>query len=235
MGWVARGSLARGWRQKSRKSLHAGLRHAPGPAGCARTVRPGAPDARGFSAGGARRRSGARLAATALPALDEVDDQRHAVHAVARAQAVLQEVGVVARDPRARVDLDREARRALADLGHVDQLQAMLAGAAARAHRRLARLHGLREEAVELGGGDAPAIRSPSASASVQQPRRRGGRSWRSRSAPAGAAAASPRPSRARASRPSLIRLRADPTCSARAPWRSRPSSPARRCAGPGR
>ena len=39
-----------------------------------------------------------RLRRAALSALDEVDDQRHAVEAVARAQAVLEEVGVVARD-----------------------------------------------------------------------------------------------------------------------------------------
>ena len=93
---------------------------------------------------------------SALPALDEVDHQRHAVHRVARAQTVLEEVGVVAGDARARVDLDREARRARADLGHVDQLQAMLAGAAARADGGLARLHGLGQEAIELGGRDAP-------------------------------------------------------------------------------
>src|ERR1700677_564287 len=56
---------------------------------------------------------GACIATTALSALDEVDDQRHAVHAVARAHPVLQEVGVVTCDPRAGVDLDRKARRAL--------------------------------------------------------------------------------------------------------------------------
>ena len=41
-----------------------------------------------------------RALAAALLALDEVDDQRDAVHAVALAQAVLDEVGVVARDAR---------------------------------------------------------------------------------------------------------------------------------------
>src|SRR5438045_2675249 len=67
------------------------------------------------------------LRGPALAALDEVDDERHALHAVAGAQAVLQEVGVVTRHAGARVDLDGEARRALADLGHVEELQAVLA------------------------------------------------------------------------------------------------------------
>ncbi len=97
-----------------------------------------------------------RYFSSALAALDEVDDQRHTVHPVAGAQAVLQEVGVVAGHARARVDLDRKARRALADLGHVDQLQPMLAGATACPHGRLASLDGLGEEAVQLGRGDAP-------------------------------------------------------------------------------
>src|ERR1700740_2210656 len=89
--------------------------------------------------------------APALAALDKIDDQRDAFHAVACAQAVLDEVRVVARHPRARVDLDRKARRALTDLGHVDQLQTMLTGAAPSADRRLARLHRFGQEAIQLG------------------------------------------------------------------------------------
>src|SRR6476469_8559990 len=49
--------------------------------------------------------------AAPLAALVEVDDQRHAVHAVAGAHAVLEEVGVVARHAGARVHRDGEARR----------------------------------------------------------------------------------------------------------------------------
>src|SRR6476659_2867606 len=64
--------------------------------------------------------------AAPLLALDEVDDQRDPLHPIALAQAVLDEVGVVARDALARVDLDREARRALARLRHVDQLEAVV-------------------------------------------------------------------------------------------------------------
>src|ERR1700694_4145060 len=95
---------------------------------------------------GKSRRSLRGSGASALAALDEVDDQRHSVHPVAGAEPVLDEVGVITRHAGAGVDLDREARRALVDLGHVDQLEAMLAGAPARAHRRLARLDGLGEE-----------------------------------------------------------------------------------------
>jgi len=47
--------------------------------------------------------------------LDEVDHERHAVHPVAGAQAVLQEVGVV-RVTRVRELIWSQARRALADL-----------------------------------------------------------------------------------------------------------------------
>src|SRR5215213_9864722 len=73
---------------------------------------------------------GIRLTALALLALVEVDDHRDALERVLRAQAVLDEVRVVARDARAAVDLDREARRADADLGHVEHLQpvALLGG-----------------------------------------------------------------------------------------------------------
>src|SRR5690606_8530662 len=50
----------------------------------------------------------------ALPALVEVDDERHAGEAVALAQPVLDEVRVVAGHAAAAVDRDREARRPLA-------------------------------------------------------------------------------------------------------------------------
>src|SRR3954469_487590 len=91
---------------------------------------------------------GARVAARL--AFVEVDDQRHAVHPVPRAQAVLDEVRVVACDAIARVDLDREARRRGLELGHVEQLEPV-----ALLGRRLARLGDLGQEAVELRGGDA--------------------------------------------------------------------------------
>src|SRR6185312_15344796 len=112
---------------------------------------------RRLEAGGTSRSCLRGLHAGACAPLDEIDDQGHAVHAVASTQAVLDEVGVVAGDSRARVDLDRKARGALADLSHVDQLEAMLTRAAARANRGLACLDGLGEEAVELRRGDAPA------------------------------------------------------------------------------
>src|SRR5579875_3969708 len=91
-----------------------------------------------------------------LAALDEVDDRRHPLQAVALAQPVLQEVGVVAGDPGPRVDLDREARRTLGGLSHEDETQPV-AGArplAAVADRRLADRDRLGQEAVELRGGD---------------------------------------------------------------------------------
>src|SRR3954451_22268935 len=71
--------------------------------------------------------AGGRRAATALPALVEVDDERHAVHAVARAQPVLEEVRVVARDARAAVDRDRESRGPRADLRNVEHPQPVAA------------------------------------------------------------------------------------------------------------
>src|ERR671924_75790 len=46
----------------------------------------------------------------------EVDDHRYALQSIALAQPILYEVCVVARDALARVHLDREARRARADL-----------------------------------------------------------------------------------------------------------------------
>src|SRR4051794_35575775 len=91
-----------------------------------------------------------RSAALALLALVEVDDDRDALECVALAQAVLHEVGVLARDAGAAVDLDREARRADADLRHVEHLQpvALFGG-------RLARGGHLGQEAVQLGRRDA--------------------------------------------------------------------------------
>src|SRR4051812_26366048 len=64
-----------------------------------------------------------RLGPVALLALVEVDDHRDPLDRVALAQAVLDEVRVVARAPRAAIDLDGETRRARADLGHVEHLQ----------------------------------------------------------------------------------------------------------------
>src|SRR5215207_6338832 len=93
----------------------------------------------------------ASLAATLL-ALDEVDDQRNSLQPIALTHAILDEVGVVARDALTRVDLDREARRTLPRLRHVDQLEAVVL-----LRRRLADLLDLGEEAVELRGRDAPA------------------------------------------------------------------------------
>src|SRR5215211_6772526 len=66
---------------------------------------------------------GRSVLAAALRPLVEVDDQRHAVHRVAPAQAVLDEEGVVAGHPRAGVDLDGEARGPHPGLRHVDQFQ----------------------------------------------------------------------------------------------------------------
>src|ERR687896_1529157 len=59
--------------------------------------------------------------ARALVAPPEVDHQRNALEPVALAQAVLQEVGVVAHHPGAVGDRYREARRPRAVLGHVVQ------------------------------------------------------------------------------------------------------------------
>src|SRR3954451_12001639 len=81
------------------------------------------------------------LAAPALLALGEVDDQWDAVEPVALAQPVLDEVGVVARDAAAGVDLDRDARRPRADLRAVEQLEPV-----ALLGRRLADLDHVAEE-----------------------------------------------------------------------------------------
>src|SRR3954471_8183615 len=87
---------------------------------------------------------GSLVGAAPLLALGEVDDQRDAVEPVALAEAVLDEVRVVARDAVARVDLDRDAWRPRPDLGAVDELEpvALLGG-------RLADLHHVTEELVE--------------------------------------------------------------------------------------
>src|SRR5919202_3550332 len=63
-----------------------------------------------------------RSVAIPLLALVEVDDDGDALERVAVAQAVLDEVRVVAGDARAAVDLDGEARRGGAGLGPLEQL-----------------------------------------------------------------------------------------------------------------
>src|SRR5581483_12511459 len=93
--------------------------------------------------------------APALAALDEVDDHRNPLQTEALAQSILKVVGVVPRDPRTRVDLDREPGRTLARLGHEQQPEPVAAWPAAGG--RLASRGCLGEEAVELGGRDAPA------------------------------------------------------------------------------
>src|SRR5262245_2563781 len=112
-----------------------------------------------------------RPLARAPAALDEVDDQGHPVHPVAGTQAVLQEVGVVAGHPGARVDLDHEPWRWPADLDHVDRLQTVLGVAAAAAHGWLAGLDDLREEAVELRRRDARGHLLAERERLAQQPR----------------------------------------------------------------
>src|SRR5206468_7845069 len=76
-------------------------------------------------------------------------DEGDAVEGVAVTESVLNEVGVVARQALTAVDLDGEARRHYPDLGHVEHLQAM-----SLARRGLPRLRDVREEAVELRGGN---------------------------------------------------------------------------------
>ena len=153
-----------------------------------------------------------------VPALDEVDDQRHAVHAVARAQAVLEEVGVVARDARARVDLDREARRARrrsapcrAASGGGPAWPAAGAPARPRTRKRLSSGVGMRSahavaERDRLG----------------EQPLRRCGRSARSRSARCGRRRSFCADARALVVEVGLVPSLRRPTCSARARSRSR-------------
>src|SRR3954454_1020640 len=85
--------------------------------------------------------------AVALLAAVVVDDQRDALEPVPLPQPVLEEEAVVARQARAVVHLDREARRAHVVLRHVDQLQAL----AAHVRWRSRRLD-VADEAVELRG-----------------------------------------------------------------------------------
>jgi uncharacterized membrane protein len=90
-----------------------------------------------------------RSSAGAAAARLEVDHQRHALQAVAVAQAVLEEVGVVARHLAAVVDLHGESRRARLELGHVVHAQPLAAHC-----RRLALALEVAQEAVQLGRGD---------------------------------------------------------------------------------
>src|SRR3954451_23250062 len=93
----------------------------PGARNSTGTTRPDPDPDTSRSAGDDGRRSVERRAAarqsrgrgSPLPALVEVDDERNALEAVALPQPVLEEVRVVAGDPRARVHLDGEARGAL--------------------------------------------------------------------------------------------------------------------------
>src|SRR4051794_40420407 len=72
-----------------------------------------------------------RGAGPAAPAV--VDHERHALEPVARAQPVLDEEAVVARQRPALVDLDGEARRARLVLRHVEHLQPLAADVRRRA------------------------------------------------------------------------------------------------------
>src|SRR4051794_5003281 len=103
------------------------------------------------------RRSGARSTVSGIaglspiaPTLDEVDHQRHALEAVAIAQAVLDEVGIVAGQAVAGVDRDGKAWRPRSHLCGVEHLEPV-----AVSRRRLAGRLDLGQEAVELGRGDA--------------------------------------------------------------------------------
>src|SRR3954463_14498823 len=151
---VNRYSLSDSWLMGSggrlRSGLSCGARRGPLRAG-----------ARGRSCAKRRLRVARRAACPAAgalvgrraasgPPLVEVDHERDAVHPEPRAQAVLEEVRVVAGDPLARVDLHREARRRGPDLRHVEQLQAV-----ALPGRRLTLLDELGQEAVELRRRDA--------------------------------------------------------------------------------
>src|SRR3954468_9580729 len=88
---------------------------------------------------------GGRLAALLLAPV-VVDHERHALEPVALAQAVLEEEAVVAREQSPVGHLDREARRACLELGHVKQPQPLAAH-----RRRLPRRLDVGHEAVELG------------------------------------------------------------------------------------
>src|SRR5204862_4903570 len=132
----------RRWAAASRSSRPAaGLRGGVALSVTRRDIESRLPRRRAGRAGAERR--------AALPALGEVDDQRHALEPVPGAQPVLEEVRVVAGETPAVVDLDREPRRSHADLRHVEQLEAL-----ALARRRLTRGHEVGQEAVELGRGD---------------------------------------------------------------------------------
>src|SRR3954451_15802991 len=92
---------------------------------------------------------GGRLASLLLAPV-VVDHERNAFEPVALAQPVLEEETVVAREQSAVRHLDREARWARLELGHVQQPQALAAH-----RRRLPRRLDVGHEAVELGGGNA--------------------------------------------------------------------------------
>src|SRR5205807_878148 len=82
--------------------------------------------------------------------LHEIDHQWHSLEVVALTQAVLEVVRVVPGHVLAGIDLHGESRRALASLGHVEQLQAV-----ASAAWWLAFGHHITQEPVQLRGWDA--------------------------------------------------------------------------------
>src|SRR4051794_26146757 len=79
-----------------------------------------------------------------------IDHERDALQPVALAQPVLEEEAVVAREKSLVGHLDREARRARLELRHVEEPHPPAAHCG-----RLTRRLDVRDEAVELGGGDA--------------------------------------------------------------------------------
>src|SRR5919199_2305328 len=123
---VNRNSLSDSCVMGSREGLRGRFASRAGSSAAARRLRLGRGSWHGRRHSLAGGPAGGALTAP-LAALVEVDDQRHPVHPEAGAQAVLDEVRVVAGDARARVDGDREARRRGADLGHVQQLEALAA------------------------------------------------------------------------------------------------------------